>query len=288
MIPMSLKFRRFAAGLPMPLPKDEQRELARCRDWAIMRGDAVTARAAMETLLKHSQRLAVRWTFVYHPNASNWEDYIRIGIQAMWRSTKTWDPNRGTFATYAWQYMRSVVTRQLTTREPSVIHVPVYILEDRRKVGKFRARYYARTGSFPTPDEIKEMLGAPDAQAERTLKTFRFIPLVADAHVKMEDYLVGPDYRQRQYPVLGHEPIDAETPELGFFAEELERQVTLALGELDVREELVLRHRYFKNNSLEDVAQEIGRTRERVRQIEFKALRKLRHPARRKILRHYT
>jgi RNA polymerase primary sigma factor len=184
------------------------------------------------------------------------------------------------FATYATWWIRQAVSRALSDQSRT-IRVPVHMIEVINKIVRTSRQVLNEIGREPTPEELAERLHMPIEKVRKTLKIARE-PLSLETPVGDEaDSHLG-DYIEDKDAIL---PIDAA------IQSNLKETTTRVLASLTPREERVLRMRFGiamnTDHTLEEVGQQFSVTRERIRQIEAKALRKLKHPSRSRVLRSF-
>jgi RNA polymerase primary sigma factor len=184
------------------------------------------------------------------------------------------------FSTYATWWIRQAVSRSLADQSRT-IRVPVHMIETINKIVRTSRQMLTEIGREPTPEELAEKLGMPVEKVRKTLKIARE-PLSLETPIGEEgDSNLG-DLIEDKNAIL---PIDA------MIQSNLRETTTRVLASLTAREERVVRMRFGlgmnSDHTLEEVGQQFSVTRERIRQIEAKALRKLKHPSRSRILRTF-
>ena len=183
------------------------------------------------------------------------------------------------FSTYATWWIRQAVSRSLT-EQARTIRIPVHMIEVASKIIRTSRKMLNEIGREPRPEELAEKLGMPLEKVRRVLKIAKE-PLSLDTPIGEEESHLG-DFIEDTNAIL---PLDAA------IQSELRETTTRVLASLTAREERILRMRFGigmnKDHTLEEVGQQFWVTRERIRQIEAKALRKLKHPSRSQVLRSF-
>jgi len=273
-------YKRYAATLPLPLTKEQQAELARVRDLAKANNDKKGERQAIETLLNHSQRLAVKYVERCFPNVQHPEDYIRIGMLGVWRAAKDWEPARGTFGTFAWLCIGHTIERELIYAETGAINIPIHHQVRQHQILSYRRQTYRKTGKWLTIDELASFFEVRPSTIAKRLNRTSYVPLEEELQSTIDQWS-----SKHTRPTPGYVPIDEEScPEGRYLKNEIVKVLPKVLATLTCREERVLSLMYYKNLTLEDAGAEFEVTRERVRQVQLKALRKLRYHPRAKRL----
>jgi RNA polymerase primary sigma factor len=184
------------------------------------------------------------------------------------------------FATYATWWIRQAVSRSLADQSHT-IRVPVHMIEVINKIVRTRRQMLHEIGREPTPEELAEKLRMPIEKVRKSLKTAKE-PISLETPIGDEEDSHLGDLIEDKNAVP---PIDAA------IQSNLRETTTRVLASLTPREERVLRMRFGigmnTDHTLEEVGQQFSVTRERIRQIEAKALRKLKHPSRSRVLRSF-
>jgi RNA polymerase primary sigma factor len=232
-------------------------------------------KTAREQMMKAHLRLVVSIARKYHRNSSlDLLDLIQEGNMGLMRAIEKYDYRRGVkISTYAVWWIRQSIARAIAD-QARTIRIPVHMTENARKVSRERRRLYQKEGRDPSPAEIAVRMGIPVARVEHVLSMVQE-PTSLDAQVgedgdtTLGDLIKAPDV------------VD---PQATAEASALQKIVGEALATLTPREQRILRMRFgiggSADHTLEEIGNEFGVTRERIRQIEAKALEKLRDPAR--------
>ena len=248
----------------------------------VRRGQSEAARAKRE-MIEANLRLVIKFA----KKSSNrglgldFSDLVQDGNIGLMKAVDKFDYRLGNkFSTYATNWIQQAILRSIAD-QARTIRIPVHMIDNIHKIQRATRQFMHKYGRQPTAEELSKIIYLPVEKIHKAMKV-NLKPISLEAPVGSED-------DSSRIEIIADET--AKNPFTSAAQKNLRKIVTQILSELDPKEETVLRQRFGmstnKTSTLEEVGEYIGVTRERIRQIEQKALNKLKHPTRARKLRSF-
>lgn len=238
-------------------------------------------KTAKDELIKANLRLVVSIAKKYVNRGLTLLDLIQEGNIGLMKAADRYESGKGTkFSTYSTWWIRQRITRAILD-QARTIRLPVHLIEESTRISRIYARYMREKGREPTADEVARIMGLSVVRVNEILRAIQE-PVSLETPILSEE-------KELKDVIIDEKSV---SPFKTLENTEASQRIEQVLSSLTEREEKIIRMRFGIGVSGEHTLEEVGRyfnlTRERIRQIEIKALKKLRHPARSKLLKEYV
>ncbi len=249
----------------------------------ISRIDKVEARVkeAKDVLVQANMRLVVSIAKKYMNRGLTLLDLVQEGNIGLMKASDRYESGKGTkFSTYSTWWIRQRITRAILD-QARTIRLPVHLIEESTRISRIFAKFMREKGREPSPEEVSKIMGLSVVRVNEILRAIQE-PVSLETPILSEE-------KELKDVIIDEKAV---SPFKTLENNEASSRIEQVLSSLTEREERIIRMRFGIGVSSEHTLEEVGKyfnlTRERIRQIEIKALKKLRHPARSKILREYV
>ncbi|OGW41681.1 MAG: hypothetical protein A2010_09725 [Nitrospirae bacterium GWD2_57_9] len=236
---------------------------------------------AKDELIKANLRLVVSIAKKYVNRGLTLLDLIQEGNIGLMKAADRYESGKGTkFSTYSTWWIRQRITRAILD-QARTIRLPVHLIEESTRISRIYAKFMREKGREPSPDEVSKIMGLSAARVNEILRAIQE-PVSLETPILSEE-------KELKDVIIDEKSV---SPFKTLENNEATSRIEEVLSSLTEREEKIIRMRFGIGVGTEHTLEEVGKffnlTRERIRQIEIKALKKLRHPARSKMLREYV
>jgi len=239
------------------------------------------AKQAKDELVKANLRLVVSIAKKYVNRGLTLLDLIQEGNIGLMKSADRYESGKGTkFSTYSTWWIRQRITRAILD-QARTIRLPVHLIEESTRISRIYAKFMREKGREPAPEEVAKLMGLSVVRVNEILRAIQE-PVSLETPILSEE-------KELKDVIIDEKSV---SPFKTLENNEASNRIEQVLSSLSEREEKIIRMRFGIGIGSEHTLEEVGKffnlTRERIRQIEIKALKKLRHPARSKMLREYV
>jgi RNA polymerase primary sigma factor len=243
--------------------------------------EEVRVKQAKDELIKANLRLVVSIAKKYVNRGLTLLDLIQEGNIGLMKAADRYESGKGTkFSTYSTWWIRQRITRAILD-QARTIRLPVHLIEESTRISRIFAKFMREKGREPSPEEVAKIMGLSVVRVNEILRAIQE-PVSLETPILSEE-------KELKDVIIDEKSV---SPFKTLENNEASNRIEQVLSSLTEREEKIIRMRFGigvgSEHTLEEVGKYFNLTRERIRQIEIKALKKLRHPARSKMLREYV